>query len=196
MNFLAHALLSANEPDILVGNFIADSIKGNQIEAFSPAVQRGIMLHRSIDQFTDTHEEVKKAVSLMRPYFQKYTPVVMDIYFDYFLSINWDSYSDESLKSFVRQVYFCMMKRFTQLPPRSRYILPWMIAQNWMASYGDYKELDAVFRRMAGRTRFVSNMENAVSLLKKHEAELQQHFNKFYPELEAHCTEWLITHPL
>lgn len=195
MNFLAHAFLSGNDEHLMFGNFIADSVKGQQILKFNAKVQRGIHLHRAIDQFTDSHPTVQEAVRLLQEYFRKYAPVVLDIYFDHFLARNWQKFSDENLNSFVWNVYRTMIFQFDQLPPRSRRILPWMIAQNWLAGYGNYDQLDSVFKGMARRTSFNSGMENAIKVLKTNELVLQQYFHDFFPELELYCRNWLQLNP-
>lgn len=59
MNFLAHAFLSGDDPDVLFGNFVADSIKGNMLTNYSPEIQKGVVLHRAIDEFTDHHPVVR-----------------------------------------------------------------------------------------------------------------------------------------
>jgi len=55
MNYLAHAYLSFNEPEILIGNLISDFVKGKKKFSYSPGIQNGIAIHRAIDQFTDDH---------------------------------------------------------------------------------------------------------------------------------------------
>ena len=55
MNFLAHIYLSGNNNDLRFGNFIANSIREKQYQDFSTSVQKGILLHREIDAFTDQH---------------------------------------------------------------------------------------------------------------------------------------------
>lgn len=67
MNYLAHALLSNNNKGLLIGNFIADHIRGNDFKNFPEEVIKGILLHRRIDTFTDSHPEFKKVnVCFMR----------------------------------------------------------------------------------------------------------------------------------
>ena len=61
MNYLAHAYLSFNHPEILTGNMISDFVKGKKKFDYPTTIQKGIMLHRAIDQFTDTHEATKEA---------------------------------------------------------------------------------------------------------------------------------------
>ena len=60
MNFLGHFYLSQHDPELLVGNFIADYVKGKRYLDYPPKISEGIMMHRQIDHFTDTHEMVKK----------------------------------------------------------------------------------------------------------------------------------------
>jgi len=61
MNYLAHAYLSFNVPSILVGNMISDFVKGSSKLGYPVSIQKGIMLHRDIDAFTDTHPATAKA---------------------------------------------------------------------------------------------------------------------------------------
>ena len=58
MNFLAHAYLSFNEPEIWVGNMISDFVKGQKKLEYPEGIQTGIQIHRNIDEFTDTHESL------------------------------------------------------------------------------------------------------------------------------------------
>ena len=89
MNFLAHLYLSGNDEPLMVGNFIADHIRGYDWKAFPQQIQNGILLHRFIDEYTDNHPIVEQSKALMRNTFHKYTPVISDIYFDHFFcSIN------------------------------------------------------------------------------------------------------------
>ncbi len=60
MNFLAHLYLSADDPEIQLGNFIGDFVRGRDLSSrFSPGIVKGISLHREIDEFTDRHPIVK-----------------------------------------------------------------------------------------------------------------------------------------
>ena len=49
MNFLAHIYLSFDDPEITLGNFFADHIRGNKYKHLPNKVQKGILLHRAID---------------------------------------------------------------------------------------------------------------------------------------------------
>ena len=55
MNYLAHILLSGTSPDVMIGNFIADSIKGSKYNSYPLQIQKGILLHRQIDTAQRMH---------------------------------------------------------------------------------------------------------------------------------------------
>ncbi len=184
MNFLAHAHLSGNNDDVLFGNFVADSVKGRQIDSFHPDMIKGIRLHRMIDQFTDQHPVVKNSVQLIKGDMGRFSGVVIDIFYDHFLARNWNRYDERDLTDFSMHVYKILARRFFQLPARNKRILPFMMAQNWLVSYANTYDLKRVFYGMNRRTGFKSEMENAVEVLHRYNEELAHDFETFYPDLQ------------
>ncbi|NTW23132.1 MAG: DUF479 domain-containing protein [Lentimicrobium sp.] len=189
MNFLAHLYLSGDNRDIIIGNFIADHVKGNKVESFSPAIRAGISLHRSIDQFTDNHPVVREAVERIRTEFRKYAGVVVDMYFDHFLSAGWADWSDEPLQDFTARMYAIINASEGILPPRTKHMLPYMMNHDWLGSYGNFDGLNRALSGMARRTPFHSNMETASETLRNDYTFYQDSFNVFFPELISHSTK-------
>ena len=183
MNFLAHAFLSGDNPEVLFGNFVADSIKGKMIEKYDGSMLRGVHLHRAIDAYTDQHPVVKESVKRLQPEFLRFSPVIVDMYYDHFLATNWASYSSRELSAFSVEVYRVLLRNFSKLPPRSKRILPWMMAQNWLTGYANLADLHRSFLMMSRRINFESHMENAVDFLKLHYADFEQDFKEFFPDL-------------
>jgi len=193
MNFLAHARLSGDNESVLAGNMMADAVKGRAWEKYAPDLQSGILLHRQIDDFTDKHPLVRQSKAVIREHYGLYSGVVTDIYFDHFLAVEWENYSDTSLVNFSRHVYGILSRHFTMLPARLRYILPFMIAQNWLNSYASSHELKRIFYNMDRRTGFRSGMKTAVVVMETHYETLQQNFRDFYPQLEQRAEEVLVS---
>ena len=106
MNHLAHFVLSGNDADLAIGNFVADFITNRQLPHFTEGVQRGIWLHREIDAFTDAHPIVKQSTKRLHPFHHKYSPVIVDVYYDFLLAKNWDKFQTKdpsvSLPIFVK----------------------------------------------------------------------------------------------
>ena len=84
MNYLAHAFLSNNDRDLLIGNFIADHLRGNDFKDHKPEIIEGIYMHRKIDTFTDSHPNFKASKRLFYNGYERYSGILIDIYFDYF----------------------------------------------------------------------------------------------------------------
>ena len=186
MNFLAHLYLSPGEEEIVFGNFIADSVKGKVFETYTNTIQRGILLHREIDRFTDQHEIFKLSKARLSPKYRMYSGVIVDIFYDHFLAKNWHLYSDKELKSFVSETYLMLIKHFRILPPRSKRILPFMIAQNWLVNYSNLDDLRRVFRGMSRRTSNSAGMLNSVDDLEEYYDLFENEFKLFFPEIIKH----------
>ena len=159
MNFLAHLYLAGNDKEVILGNFIADAVKGKAIDTYSPMVQEGIRMHREIDRYTDNHPVFKQSRDRLRPNYSLYSGVIVDIYYDHFLARYWNEYSSEDLRTFVADAYELLIRKFKLLPARSKYLLPFMISQNWLVGYSNFYSLQRVFRGMSRRARFESKME-------------------------------------
>ena len=183
MNFLAHLFLSFNDPDIMVGNFIADMIKNKDVPTYSEGVQKGITLHRKIDTYTDGHPVVKKGTKLLQPYHRKYSPVIVDIFYDYLLSKNWEKYSEESLDEFANRTYKILRSRMDEMPPNLKKRLPSMIAHDWLQGYSKEQGLRYTFERLKSRLSQPEQLEDVVENLFKHEKSLNEGFNIFFPEM-------------
>ena len=102
MNYLAHLYLSFGDEQLLVGNYIADAVKGRQIEQFLEGIKNGILLHRKIDEFTDNHPLVERSKSLIRSRYRKFAGVVVDMYYDHYLAAGWLDYADIPLQQFTK----------------------------------------------------------------------------------------------
>src|SRR5438128_2160817 len=135
MNFLAHAYLSFGDPEILAGNMISDFVKGSIRFGFSGKIQKGIMLHREIDEFTDLHRATKKAKEFFRPDYRLYSGAIMDVLYDHFLANDETNFTDETLKTFTLASYRQLEDQALQLPARFVQVFMYMKAENWLYNY-------------------------------------------------------------
>ena len=135
MNFLAHIYLSKNNEEIMVGNFIGDFVKGNQLDEYSPAIQQGIRLHREIDHYTDNHEVVLQSKKKLREKYRHYAPVIVDVYYDHFLAKNWHQFSKVPLKEYTNSFYDTMVKYYNRIPKEVIHMLSYMSKDDWLFNY-------------------------------------------------------------
>ena len=127
MNYLAHAYLSSNQQEILVGNMISDFVKGKTKFNYPPGIQKGIALHRAIDEFTDTHPATKKAAAFFRPAYRLYSGAFVDVVYDHFLALDTNQFKTaDDLQKFTDGVYKTLEQKISLLPLRFQKILTYM----------------------------------------------------------------------
>ncbi|MBL4667778.1 MAG: DUF479 domain-containing protein [Flavobacteriales bacterium] len=183
MNYLAHFYLSNNDKNLIIGNYIADDIKGKAYLDYPIEIQKGILLHRKIDDFTDNHHIVLNSKNIIRHHQNKYTPVVMDVFYDYFLAKNWASYSEQELLIFTTKIYKTLFKTIKNLPLKSKVRLPFMAKSNWLYNYRKIEGIEKALTGLSNRANYNNNMNKAHIILKKEEENLNTDFNLFFPEL-------------
>jgi acyl carrier protein phosphodiesterase len=186
MNFLAHLYLSKHEEELMIGNFIADAVKGKNFEAYSPGVIQGIKMHREIDAFTDTHHITKISAARLMPRYKKYAGVIVDVFYDHFLAANWSLYHHEGLPVFAENVYQLMLQNKLSLPPKSQHLLPYMIQHNWLLNYSKIEGIQRTLTGMASRTSFVSNMQFATEELALYYQDFDEEFKLFFEDAKKH----------
>jgi acyl carrier protein phosphodiesterase len=186
MNYLAHLLLSENTPESRIGNFLGDFVKGsleNYQEIYNQGILKGIRTHRQIDIFTDKHEIYLKSKRRISPDRSRFSGIIIDIFYDYFLANNWHIFSEESLEDFSNNIYKIFQKNKNQLPTKFQQILPRMIQENWLLSYKDINGIALALKRLSKRFTRKNNLENAEEELLSNYQHLEHDFQQFFPDL-------------
>ena len=186
MNFLAHVYLSGTEEGIIIGNFIADGIKGKKYKVFPESIQKGILLHRAIDSYTDKHPIVKQSTARLHQNYGHYSGVIVDILYDHYLAKNWKKYHKVPLATFVENFYELLRKNYEILPARIQKMMPIMISQNWLLSYETTEGIAKILSQMNIRTKGKSKMNLAILELEKYYDDFEEEFESFFTELIAH----------
>ena len=191
MNFLAHIYLSNNDKDITIGNFIADNLKGKQYLEFPERIQQGVLLHRKIDSFTDTHPIVKLSKVRLYNNYSHYAGVIVDILYDHFLAKNWTYYSTIPLEVFANNFYNLLNDNFEILPLSIQNMIPFMIRDNWLVSYASIDGISKVLEGMNKRTKNKSKMNLAVNDLQEFYTDFESEFTSFFKELITYTNQTL-----
>jgi acyl carrier protein phosphodiesterase len=184
MNYLAHAYLSFHNPQITVGNMIADFVKGNQWKQYEEGIQRGIQMHRAIDTFTDQHPATLAARKYFQPSCGRYSAVFIDIVYDHFLATDKTIFSDSSLEEFTQLVYKTLQSNLDSLPPAFQEMFAYMHKHNWLYNYrlkdGIYKSFNGIVRR----AKYLNVTADApFAVLENHYDEFAAHYRTFFPEI-------------
>ncbi len=183
MNFLAHIYLSFEDPQIRLGNFIGDAVKGRKYKDYSDLVRKGILLHRAIDSFTDSHPTTRRSTSRLHPGYSHYSSVIVDIFYDHFLAANWESYSAIPLPEYTASFYALLEDNLEWMPPTIQRMAPHMIAGNWLLSYRELEGIEKVLKGMDRRTGHKSGMGNAIQDLQISYDAFEVEFKSLFDEL-------------
>lgn len=189
MNYLAHIYLSGGDDGITIGNFVADGIKGKRYLKYPQQIMKGILLHRAIDSYTDSHKIVHQSTKRLHENYGHYSGVIVDILYDHFLAKNWTKYCDQPLDEYVENFYELLRENYTQLPARIQRMMPYMIADNWLLSYATVEGISKILVQMNIRTKGISKMDKAVVELKEYYNEFEAEFTAFFDELIAYCEQ-------
>lgn len=192
MNFLAHIYLSGNDEEIIIGNFIADGIKGKRYLNYPSKIAKGILLHREIDTFTDAHPTVRLSTAKLHENHSHYSGVIVDVFYDHFLAKNWSKYHPEPLEDFVQNFYTLIENNYSKLPSRIQNMMPYMISQNWLSSYATIEGIDKILNQMSQRTRKIGHLDTAVVELQEFYSEFETEFTSFFEELQIFTKQKLL----
>ncbi|MFP5040365.1 ACP phosphodiesterase [Parasediminibacterium sp. JCM 36343] len=194
MNYLAHAYLSFQQPPIVVGNMISDFIKGKKQYDYPLAIQKGIKLHRAIDNFTDTHAITKKAKQFFRPAVGPYCGAFLDIAYDHFLATDTNEFATPAkLAVFADFTYQVLEDNENILPERFTKMLPHMKQNNWLNNYQHNWGIQKSFANIAYKATYLTSGDECFSLFEQHYENLKQSYKLFFPELKLYSAQYLET---
>ena len=184
MNYLAHIRLAGDDPECLIGNLLGDFVKGRLSEdCYTPGIRRGIMMHRRIDAWTDSHEITRKCARLISPERRRWSRVIIDIFYDHLLAVNWERYSDESLRDFLDRAYGIILGVADIFPERAAARIITIVEDGWIEKYRSVSGLSVVFEGMSRRVRRKNPLSGSEQELVAHYDEMNEHFNRFFPEI-------------
>lgn len=193
MNYLAHAYLSFGQSELLVGNMISDHVKGKKQYDFPEGIRKGIILHRSIDNYTDSHLQVSKAKEYFRASYRLYAAPLIDIVFDHYLAST--QFDEEELFTFSQGVYQVLEEYWDWLPERFQQLFPYMKEHNWLYNYRHLAGIERSMNGLIRRAAYINDMQTAIHLLQQHYTELGEIFSVFFPDVKnfaKHESERLI----
>lgn len=183
MNHLAHLFLAGTTAESLIGNLAGDFVKGPLGERFTPGIREGIAKHRAIDAFTDSHPSVAAFRRVLVPEHGHYARVIADMFFDHFLARRFDELAGEPLETFLRRTFAVIDPHIDALPGLLRVVYPRMRDEQWLLSYRDRDAIHLALTNMSRRFSRRPHLELASRHLTDSRAELEHHFDAFFPDV-------------
>lgn len=192
MNYLAHAFLSFGDADILIGNMIADHVKGkNALTQYPTTIQNGIMLHRGIDGFTDTHPAIDRAKIHFKEVYGLYAGAIVDVILDYFLANDALHFaSEEAVFTFSQETYKQLETNSQWMPPKFAQYFPYMKEQNWLYNYRTLAGIKKSLQGLQKRGKYIPPIDDAYNTLVGHYYYLNQCYLEFMNDAIAYVKNY------
>jgi len=189
LNYLAHSFLSFQNTDLIIGNFIADSIQGNRFDGLTEGIIKGISLHRKIDTYTDAHPIFLTSKHRFSKDFDKYSGVLMDIIYDHYLAKNFEQYSSLSLQNHADGIYDILKNNHDFLPEHAKRFYGYMTERNILFHYSSIEGIQTVLTHLSNRIRNRFELQLAIPILEANYQEIEEEFFIFFKDLQAFCKE-------
>ncbi len=187
MNYLAHARLSFGVPAILTGNMISDFVKGKKKFDYPEDIRKGIELHRSIDEFTDTHPMTREAKTFFKPAYRLYAGAFVDVVYDHFLALDRTEFPGDTLRDFAGSTYRLLKVNEAWFPEKFARLFHYMQKQNWLYNYQFIEGACNGFGGLVHRAAYLTEHQTACKILVDHYAELENGYRIFFPAVKLHA---------
>lgn len=186
MNWLAHVFLSEHKIDFQIGNFLADPLKGRIWEDASKDMINGMITHKIIDSYTDSHELVRISKNRLGNK-GLLKSVVIDLTYDYLLTKNWNNFCNISLNDFSNTFYKKALIRNSSLPSHTNLYVENMIEKDLLNKYHSIDDLSESFKRMdnrlSSRLKKRDTTSRYINIVKENIKEIEKDFLEYFPLL-------------
>jgi acyl carrier protein phosphodiesterase len=183
VNYLAHAYLSFEDPEVVTGNLISDFVKGKKKYDYPPRILFGINLHRQIDAYTDEHPVNREASKIFKGAYGLYAAAFLDVTYDHFLARELAGKDNEKFNALTITTYAHIASFDNILPLNFRNIFPYMRHHNWLFNYQFSWGIQNSFEGLAHRAKYISEGKTAFELFNKNYEALRRAYDEFFPQL-------------
>lgn len=192
MNYLAHILLSGDNPDCQVGGLLGDFVKGPLRGELPAPIEAGIKLHRAIDTHTSHLPAIRRLYPLFEAPWRRYAGIIIDIAFDHFLAKDWQHYHPRPLESFCTEFYRYLACQQALLPPDALHFSQRAPKTGWLESYADAEVMATVLQRVGSRLSRPVELGHSWHYVERHQACFERAFVETMAELESFAARFLI----
>jgi len=192
MNFLAHLLLAGNDEGLRLGAMLGDFVRGKRALAeYDDGIQRGIMLHRHIDAYTDSLPAVCELRSWFLPPFRRYGGIIIDLAFDYELANRWNSYSEISLENFDQGVREMLARHERELPERLMGFMRYADQRRLFATYREESEILYSLKGIGRRLSRPNPLRRVQEIWGDFKPLVSACFEPAFDEIQSDVADWL-----
>lgn len=183
MNFLAHCHIAHITDTSYVGNLLGDFVKGpiSSLD-YSKDILNGIQLHRAVDTYTDQHPFTKHLKTQLGSH-RRYGGIVLDVFFDHQLAINFEQIDQQSLNEFSQHTYQQLARRPENVPARFHRIVQAMTAGDWLTGYQHLQNIERALDGIDSRLKKPANLSQTLNWYQPRQKQITNGFLGFYDDL-------------
>lgn len=184
MNYLAHLHLASLAESSLLGNLLADFVRGNPAGEYDPAVVAGIMMHRRVDVLTDNLTQVRACRAYFSEEHRRVAPITLDVVWDHFLARHWQQLEPSlSLPGFTQQAQSQILPHLPLTPPRFQNLNGYIWPERWLERYAELPFIGNVLAGMASRRPRLAALAGSFADVERNYHQLETQFWQFYPQM-------------
>ena len=116
--------------------------------------------------------------------------IIIDVLFDHFLARDWARFCSLPLPIHVETVHAALHAHWRTLPPRLQGFATYLEREAVLLGYRRMSGVQTSYLRLARRSPAFAPLATALQPVLAREAELQQHFDRFFPALQGEVRRW------
>ncbi len=201
MNYLGHLFFSNGDHQLMMANLFGDFVKGKDYTDLPDIIQKGVKLHREIDDFIDHHPEITKLRIHLYAKLPKIAGIAIDLYMDHILAKKWNNYSSVDLESFVNGFFEFALNPENQFirernkvyryPKRYLDLLQLMNERNWILRYRQMEGLKMASSGLSKRISFQNELHLAPKVFIEEEKLIQSVFERFMTDAQHYFDNYV-----
>lgn len=191
-------ILSGDDEQLMVGNFMGDFVKGPLQDRFPSRIRHGVYMHRKIDSHADRHPVYHQSRQRLLPEYGLYRGVMLDIFYDYLLFNDWTNWCNEPLPDYLAGARDMIERHRNVLPVELRHLIP-VIFDELLPSYGTVEGIGRALTRISRRLTRPNPLHGSEAELRRNHDGLLEDFTLLTPELfrfTSGISAELLSHPL
>ena len=125
----------------------------------------------------------------MRPEYRRYAGILLDLFYDHFLALQWSRYSPLPLEDFAGRVYRILQANQHSFTAPMQRSMHYMVSNELLQSYREIAGIERALRGIEGRLKRPSRLSGAVAELEANYRDLEEDFAAFFPDLNRYAQQ-------
>ena len=146
-------------------------------------ILNGIENHRLVDRTTDHYEPVKDLRRDFSAQRRRYSGIICDIAFDYFLIKHWRKFDPQPFDEFVLEAYKGLSQCQPWMPERMQRVVQGLVKHDWLSAYATLPGVAHSIDQVSRRLRFENKMAGGIDEVTRLYTRLEIVFLDLFPAL-------------